>query len=218
MELKEVLGLGLGAIIPIYQDGNVTEVIAKDGSRFIDKRTLRTVLKNIAKFYSVDLAAVRKQYGSFINKRHSIPIPFSAKLVLIPFKARERPLGKNDGTLGYVNFFQISEVKTETNNGTSIVLKSGQAIVTMLGTDTLKEYIKNARLVEELYLSRHFEGLYTHSVFRESHTEKENYIVNKPKDKICPLKTACYDEALLRNYLGELLIEIIKQQKNQAIV
>lgn len=219
MKLDGILDMGLGAILPIYERGNVTKVISRDGSKFIDKRTLKTVLKNIARFYSVDLRATRKQYGKFVNKRHSIPLPLAADLILIPVKVREKPLGKNDGTLGYVNFFEIVQVEDKVNSSSSIILKSGDNIITLLGHATILEYVKNARLVEKLYLSRHFHGTDNSIVIKESDFERE-YCIEMCKDnpvKTCPWERPCkYDETFLRGYLMELLMEIIRQQENQA--
>jgi len=155
-KLEDVLDLGLAAILPVYDGGNVTKLITSSGEQIIDPRTPKTVMKNLARIFGVDLAAVREQYGESLNKRHIIPLPFAANFVLIPVKVREHPLGQNDGTLGYVSFREIVRVEKADNKTSSIILKSGVSIPTVVSEATVKEYIKNARLVESLYMAKHF--------------------------------------------------------------
>lgn len=213
MRPREVFERGLAAILPIYEGGNVTKIISLDGTDLIDKRTIRTVLKDLASFYGTDLVACRKQYGRFINKTNSVPIPLAANLVLTPVKIRERPLGKNDGTLGYINFQEIVEVKDEPLGRCTIVLKSGRCILTKVTHTTMMEYIKNARLVERMYLNRHFYGNNFSGVVKEVETEYGDSGIKQ----MCPWERPCqYDETFLRGYLMELLMEIIRLQKNQA--
>ena len=156
-------------------------------------------MKNLARLYGVDLVAARRYYGSCINKKQGIPIPFTANLLLIPVKVREYPLGKNDGTLGYMNFQEIKEVGDAEDGKCRIIFHSNQELSVLVKSGTMKEYMKNARLVEIIYLNRHFqrfEDTYEASAgFRESgakyHTD-------------------------FRKYLLELLLEILRKQENQA--
>jgi hypothetical protein len=155
-KLKYLLDKGLAAFLPVYDGGNVTRIITAEGEQRIYPRTSRTVLRNLARYYGVDLVATRKLYAGLINKTHMVPLPLAAHFMLMPIKVRKNPLGQNDGTLGYVNFAEILDVKKNDDNTASIVLKSGVHIPTVLSEITIREYIKNARLVESLYLTRHF--------------------------------------------------------------
>ncbi|WP_422445520.1 hypothetical protein [Thermoanaerobacterium sp. DL9XJH110] len=184
--LEDVLDTGLAAILPVYEGGNVTKLIASDGTEFIEKRTCRTVLKNIARLYGADLAAIRKRYGRQINKKHVVPIPFGSNLVLIPIKVRERPLGENDGTLGYINFRDISRVEEAGGGASYITLKGGTDVHALVSCQTVREYMKNALLVESLYIATHFQGCAP--AVENAHTVKEGGSTAKYGGRILRLK------------------------------
>jgi hypothetical protein len=154
--LKEVVQRGIAAMLPVYDGGNVTRLITNSGEQIIKKRTCKTVLKRLARLYGVDLPAVRQLYRKPLNKKLSIPIPLGMDILLIPLKFREKPLGANDGTLGYVNFEQIGRVVSEDKSTPLINLKSGVVVRPLVSKDTVLEYMKNARFVKKLYVKRHF--------------------------------------------------------------
>ena len=155
--LEEILCEGLAAMIPVYDGGNVTRVVQSDGTVVVLPRTCKTVMKNIARFYGVDLAATRRKYRRVVNKRQQIPIPFSSALLLIPLKMRKRPLGENDGTLGYVNFKEVEGVD-EGSGACKVSLRCGATVDTLVRSSTVQEYIKNAKLVEKMFLDLHMPG------------------------------------------------------------
>lgn len=159
MAIEDLLELSLAAMLPVYEGGNATRIIASDGTEEMDPRTCRTVLKNLARIYGIDLAATRKSYGRAINKRHAVPIPFGANLVLIPVKIREKPLGENDGTFGYVNFRDIRQVDGAGLRACRVALRCDKTIDILVSRDTVLEYMKNARLVESIYMGRHFQRM-----------------------------------------------------------
>ncbi|HHY04870.1 MAG TPA: hypothetical protein GX534_06770 [Thermoanaerobacterales bacterium] len=205
--LEDVLNKGLAAMVPIYENGNVTRLVVSNGSDMIDQRTCRTVLKNIAYIYGTDLASVRRCYGLAINKKNSVPLPLAVNLVLIPVKMRKNPLGKSDGTLGYVNFKEIDKVKYTDDKGCDVLLKSGSMIHVLVSSVTMKDYMKNAQIVENVYVDRHFK-VSTRNSSALQVKEECNSHVNKT-GYVC-------DEAYFRRYLLELLREILKLQKGQA--
>lgn len=194
--LEEVTRAGLAAILPVYKNGNVTKLITYDGKERIDVRTCRTVLKNIARIYGADLTALRKMYGRPLNKSYSIPIPFSLDMVLMPIKVRKKPLGNNDGTLGYINYNHIETLKNRENGNCQILLKNGLFINTEVKKSTVKEHMKNARFVQNLY--------------REKHLVKGNIPLGDM------IREDLFEEDRLRTYLLELLIGILTiHKKNQ---
>lgn len=196
MNVAEVVEKGLAAFLPIYDDGNVTQVLTSCGKEFVVRKTCKTVLKNLARFYNVDLVAVREYYGKAVNKKQGVPIPLTTNLLLIPVKARKNPLGENDGTFGYVNFREIKQVADGTDGKCHIVFQSDAKLEVLLSKSTMMEYIKNARLVENIFLKRHFDGY-------KLCEEKAEYVISN-------------NEMPLREYLLKLLLEIIHMQKNQA--
>lgn len=57
MNVEDVFNNGLTALLPVYDDGNVTRVFTHNGEQALVRKTCKTVLKNLARFYGVDLAA-----------------------------------------------------------------------------------------------------------------------------------------------------------------
>lgn len=192
--LEQILEEGLSAMVPVYEGGNVTQIVKNDGSRVVLPRTCKTVLKNIARVYGVDIAATRRVYRDTVNKKHRVPLPFTAALVLIPMKMREHPLGDNDGTLGYVNYRQIGEVEVA-QGGCRICLKCGQGVASLVSRATVREYMKNAQLVEKLYIERHLPG-----TLYERDTEGGGYGIRPHGD----------GDGDLREYLVGLLLEVLE--------
>ncbi|HHX24204.1 MAG: competence protein ComK [Tepidanaerobacteraceae bacterium] len=202
MNVEEILETGLAAMVPVYEEGNVTKVFARDGTVFLIRKTCKTVLKNLARFYGVDLAATRNYYGSCINKKQGVPIPMAANLLLIPVKARKNPLGENDGTLGYVNFQEIKEVTDSQEGRCCITFQCEKNLLTLVSRKTMREYIKNAQLVKSLYLNRHFQKY-----------EEPSSQITALHDSGNKYKA---EENLLREYLLELLLEVIRKNKNSG--
>jgi hypothetical protein len=73
---------------PVYVagGGDMTRVVQTDGSEWVDPRPVPVVIKGIARYYGVDLTAVRERYGDILGKRLYVPLPFSTRLVLVPLK------------------------------------------------------------------------------------------------------------------------------------
>lgn len=235
MKVEKMVEKGLAAFIPVYEDGNVTRIFTCDGQQILVRRTCRTVLKNLARFYGVDLVAVRERYGRSINKKQGVPIPMTTNLLLIPVKVRKNPLGENDGTLGYVNFREIKEVTDGEGGKCHITFQCDKDLLVLVSRATMNEYMKNARLVESLYLYQHFGrydaganmawgnlqepgGKYIPRVFPTEKTPQENPSPERSgRARLFPGETSFHhNEILLREYLLKLLIEIIHMQKNQA--
>ncbi len=236
MDIEEILQNGLAAFLPVYEDGNVTRVFTGNGDQILVRRTCKTVLRNLARFYGVDLSAVREYYGSSINKKQGVPIPMTANLLLIPVKVRKNPLGENDGTLGYVNFREIKQVANGEDGKCYITFQCDKDLLVLVSQATMREYMKNARLVESLFLNRHFYGCeaaavnsawgnlqetgskYTARIFPPEKVPPEDLSIEAEGRAPLLPRESCfqYNEVLLREYLLKLLIEIIHMQKNQA--
>ena len=212
MDVAELMKDGIAAFFPIYNDGNVTCVLTSSGKQFSIRRTCKTVLKNLAKFYNIDLTAIREYYGKAVNKKQGVPIPMTTNLLLIPVKSRKNPLGENDGTLGYVNFREIKQVADGKDGNCHITFQCNKELEVLVSQATMKEYMKNAQLVESIFLNRHFDG------YKGANKSwgKLNEYRSKYAFSLDERKSFENDETLLREYLLRLLLEIIHLQKNQA--
>jgi len=151
--LEKILSLGLAYILPTYVEdlGNVTRVATIKGNEIIEKRTIRSVLGRIASYYGIDIQAQREKYGKIIGRKNIVPIPLTVNLILVPFKVR-KPIISWDGSLGYLSYNQIQQVKKGDNNRESIIiLKCGKEIKCFNKMITSKRHITDAKIVYKAY-------------------------------------------------------------------
>ena len=119
----------LAALVPYYnRDGaNATLIYVSSGEVFEDHRTVKWNLRRLARLFSVDLEAVRRNQGEYLHYSQGLPLPLSPSLVLVPLKTREA-VGKNDGCHSYVNpsaVVDLLEVK-EQGKVRSIIILPGE--------------------------------------------------------------------------------------------
>ena len=108
--VRQYLEKGLVVLLPAYRDGDGgTQVFTLQGAHH-DPRSLSWLVEVLARFYRLDLAAVRRHTGRLLELSHHIPLPLAEGLVLLPVKVRQAAaLGEN--TTGYVNLLQVEGVK-----------------------------------------------------------------------------------------------------------
>jgi hypothetical protein len=146
-KIEELVKMGICVLSPTYQKnvGNVTKIITRDGEIFIDQRTTKTVLKRIAKYYTIHLKSCRSKYGEMLHQRFNIPILLNKKLLLIPLKMR-KPKFKKDGAKGYINLYDIEKV-TEKEKNIIIQLKNNIEVITLTRMKTVQDQINKAKLI-----------------------------------------------------------------------
>ncbi|MEW5921406.1 MAG: hypothetical protein AB1796_10780 [Bacillota bacterium] len=108
--IQRYLEEGLVALLPGYREGEGdTQVYTLQGAHH-DPRSLPWLVEVLARFYRLDLAAVRRHTGRLLELSHHIPLPLAEGLVLLPVKVRQAAaLGEN--TTGYVNLIQVEGVE-----------------------------------------------------------------------------------------------------------
>ncbi len=146
-KLEEIIDEGISCLIPIYEtgNGNCTKIISNNGNQFTDRRTLKTVLRSLCQYYTIQVEYCRKKYGKLLQQSICIPILIHNKLLLIPLKMR-KPLFEKDGAYGYVNFHEIKSI--EDKNGTTIIkLNNGLDVTCIQKIKSVKQYITKAKLV-----------------------------------------------------------------------
>ncbi len=99
-----------GFLVPLYEQdgGNATRIYTATGQIHEDRRTMRWVLRKIARIYSVDLERLRHNVGANLAVSQGVPLPLAPELVLAPLKLRQA-IGANDGSIGYVNISAIEK-------------------------------------------------------------------------------------------------------------
>ena len=150
----------LEAFVPVYLDGygNAT-LIYTDSMRFYVGMTAVRVYRTIARYYSIDIASLRRHFAAATHKSQSMPLVLSPrKLILIPFRART-PRYKNDGAIGYVADQCIRDIepvalKGRHAEGIRIVLQSGAEIVAPTSEELFGRHWQVARYFH-YYLHTH---------------------------------------------------------------
>lgn len=139
------------ALSPKYvnERGNCTLVYLKNKEPFIIERTIKSVIRIIAKHYMIDLNEVKKRYRPLVSSPNLVPIPFSKNDIFIPFKTRV-PICKNDGALSYINMRYIKNIR---DNGEFriINLNNEQYIECLSSLSTIDNHIRNGNIVKKCY-------------------------------------------------------------------
>ncbi|MEW5922295.1 MAG: hypothetical protein AB1796_15410 [Bacillota bacterium] len=136
--VQRYLEEGLVALLPAcgVEPGG-THVLTLGGT-YHDPRSLSWLVELLARFYSLDLAAVRRHSGRLLGLRHHIPLPLANGLVLLPVKVRQAT-ALEEGTAGYVNLLQVKDVaplKTRTAVAVGANTATGTHAAAVAGTDT----------------------------------------------------------------------------------
>lgn len=144
---EEMIKEGISCLIPVYEDekGNCTKIITDEGRTYVDGRILKTVLKAVCQYYTVQIEYCRKKYGELLHQKIGIPILLHRGLLLIPIKMR-KPLFSKDGAYGYINYFAIQSV-TEEDGGTMVLLNNDHKIKCLQKIRSVHQYITKAKVI-----------------------------------------------------------------------
>lgn len=148
----------MAALLPTYKQGRgrVTRMLLSDGSEELIDKTVKSVVKKLARQYSVDLDSVVKEYGKLLGKKNLVPIPLMQHLILVPLKTIT-PLLRGDSAYGYFNLSAIKEVN-ETGDSeykSVVILHNGVEVGVFLNYETVMKQVKNAELVDKHYRIKH---------------------------------------------------------------
>lgn len=85
--------------------GRVSELILTGDRRSCDPRRVRTLMEALARYFAVDLVALRQRCSLLLHGRNFLPLPFSRDVVMVPLT-----LGQCGEKTGYVNLPAVLEV------------------------------------------------------------------------------------------------------------
>ncbi|MDI6600180.1 MAG: hypothetical protein QME46_00170 [Thermoanaerobacteraceae bacterium] len=155
MNIKEDIEKGIECFYPVYEDGDRTRVIFKDGSDEIIDSNARRYLKSLAHFYDIDLKALTSHTAEKLGQRYSNPLVIGGE-VWVPFYAR-RPVVSGDVCTGYFALRYI-EGLSRVENDLFLRTSSGRYLQIYHRCTTANKRLNNARLLErEMYSQREFE-------------------------------------------------------------
>ncbi|CFX11836.1 Uncharacterized [Syntrophomonas zehnderi OL-4] len=128
----EVIGLR-----PVYCEiGNATELLLKDGTIILDKRTLNSVVKALAAAYAVNLKAQRKHLQEKLDRKGILPFYLGDGRVFIPLKMRQA-VTANDAVYGYIDLNYMTEPRPQTGKECAIELINGIKLQVLSGQSTV---------------------------------------------------------------------------------
>jgi hypothetical protein len=102
---------GLLCLLPHYaDDGTNGTMLYLSGGRtlFLPNKT-KTVLRQLAREFAVDLQAAREIYARYCHRGRLVPVVLLPSLVLLPVHSRQA-LAKDDGATGYLVFAQVAQI------------------------------------------------------------------------------------------------------------
>jgi len=124
MRVEQVCDEVVGLRPAYHRSSNSTEIFLDKGQVFTDQRTLKSVVKALARCYAIDLKAQRQLLRDRTGRKAVIPFFLGKERVFIPLKMR-RPLARNDATYGYVDVRCLQEVEQEGRRKCWVMLSNG---------------------------------------------------------------------------------------------
>lgn len=143
----------LAMLMPVYVEGggDMTKIVLRQGTSWIDPRPVPAVLKQVARYFGYDLTAVRERYGGILGRKLHIPIPLSAHLVLVPLKMRT-PRIQKDGTTGYIATHVVQRVIPDREKTRCKLEVLGNGRVDCLqSSEFALQQLRNANIVRTFY-------------------------------------------------------------------
>lgn len=125
----------------IQGQGRVSELVLGGGRRLHDPRRIRTLLEALARYYAVDLIALRQRCGQLLHGRNYLPIPLSSALVLVPLT-----LSAIGEKTGYINLLAVRAVESR-NKTSEVVMEDGVVLNCMLSAGSVRNRLLRAQLV-----------------------------------------------------------------------
>jgi len=135
-------------LIPIYEPlgGNSTEVWFVGGEKVVLPYKTKTVLRNLAKVFAVDISQLKRKYGSLVGRKASCPLAIHPDLILIPIKVRE-PLAKDEGATGYLVHNKVAGCTAGGKNETQISFSDGTALKCIQGVTSVNLALAHGEII-----------------------------------------------------------------------
>lgn len=149
--MEKLFQKSIMALVPEYNENNCNYTILhrKNEEILILDKSIKTVIKLLAKYHMIDLNAMNKKYRNLISSKILTPISLSKDDILIPFKTRKEPY-KNDGAFSYINMKYIKKIKKD-NKSTIILLDNGVEIKCYTSLNTANKHLKNGKIINKCY-------------------------------------------------------------------
>lgn len=138
--IKEGLWQRLNCLVPVYGSGddcgNYTEVWLDDGTKILDRRRTKTVLKSLAVHLGVSWRQEQTAWSQ--GRSHATPVVLGPEMVLVPLRLRQ-PRARDEGGTGYVVGGKVKtfEPFREGCYRSRLIFHGGQVLPCLLNMNTL---------------------------------------------------------------------------------
>ena len=143
-------------LLPVYtREGNGTEIILEQGEPLNTRFKTMTVVRQLARYFTVDLQAAHHKYAAECGRCYSLPLPLRPDLILVPVRARSAQV-RDDGTRAFVVLSKIARVIVDRSAGgkqqpgTRLVFTGGRHLDLLQRPPSLQILLIAARLIEKL--------------------------------------------------------------------
>jgi hypothetical protein len=91
-------------------------LLLADGTLHQDKRQVKAVVTSLARFFAVDLVALRQRCSEVVRAKNYLPLPLSPELILVPLALSPVP-----PPTGYVNLNYVTGMEKNGDKGKVIL-------------------------------------------------------------------------------------------------
>lgn len=139
---------------PVFTEngGNDTILGLTTGEEKLLPVTIRTAFAGLARFFAVDVKALRRKYGKAVHRKLAVPLPFHPEMVLLPVKFRESMV-KDAGAWGYLVKSHIKDIRStgDEEYPTQVLFYEGKPARCMIQPVGLYRLVNDGDTVEKLY-------------------------------------------------------------------
>lgn len=146
-------------LLPVYtREGNGTEIILERGEPLNTSFKTMTVVRQMARYFTVDLQAAHRKYAAECCRRYSLPLPLRPDFILVPVRARSAQV-RDDGTRAFVVLSKIDQVVAVKGAGgkrqpvTRLIFTCGRHLDLLQHLTSVNILLTAARLIEMLALA-----------------------------------------------------------------
>jgi len=164
LSLTEILSIV--AFVPVYQEGVGQElkIYCQDGTVRALSGSMKAFVRQLARFFSINLAEMRKRFGPLLGQVNLVPLALAPFLLFVPLKVRKPRLG-GDPAYGYFKLRSLTDVRAEPAPCT-VKLIGGHQVTLQQSHRAVRIRLQRARQLEALALEQHCRIIeHSHSFF-----------------------------------------------------
>ncbi len=159
-------------LIPFYDEygGNSTRILLEKGKELVIERRTKTVVKDIARIFAVDLAAMKERCGPYVGRKTSTPLPLRPDFILLPVKMRV-PSAKDQGAWGYLVLQKIEACEKWAEGQSQVIFCDGTKIRCLQKVSSIRLIMAQAQMLKsQLNHIFYYPGREDEMLLRESYS------------------------------------------------